>query len=68
MRELRIMNSIGADNGGITPAYAGTTSPQNKAPLLSGDHPRLRGNYCDRIGTRLLRSGSPPLTRELLLL
>ena len=52
--------------GRITPAHAGTTLPD--APSLSGleDHPRSRGDYLCPKFFRSVISGSPPLTRGLL--
>ena len=67
-RELRYLDLVLVLVSGITPAYAGTTAIQSGSGGYGQDHPRLRGNYA--VGHFFKReiSGSPPLTRELLLI
>ena len=50
---------------GITPAYAGTTDFDFATPVVSEDHPRLRGDYENYIYGNSDGTGSPPLTRGL---
>ena len=50
----------------ITPAYAGTTAERFDLQGSHRDHPRLRGNYPANFPYSLIITGSPPLTRELL--
>ena len=52
----------------ITPAYAGTTKIDNSTQWMVRDHPRLRGNYHLNAPIPANNSGSPPLTRELLII
>ena len=57
----------GCGQGGIIPALAGNT-PLALAHLSHArDHPRSRGEYWGIISTRLLRLGSSPLSRGILL-
>ncbi len=58
LRRLALLQSEG-----ITPAYAGKSSPASLAGNFPWDHPRLRGEkgFCRRLGRRHL--GSPPPTR-----
>ena len=51
---------------GITPAYAGNTIKFFMIFLLSGDHPRLRGEHFGTICRKTTCGGSPPLTRGTL--
>ena len=67
-RELRLLSAVFECAAGITPAYAGTTDPAMKKCPGYRDHPRLRGNYCLSSLAGVNIRGSPPLTRELLLL
>ena len=52
----------------ITPAYAGTTNRSCDNNLRFKDHPRLRGNYTKVHCRGKSNIGSPPLTRELLVI
>ena len=65
-RELPLPSVSTGGFVGITPAYAGTTYFFSLILRLNRDHPRLRGNYQSTLYLPLLKSGSPPLTRELL--
>ena len=49
--------------GGITPAYAGNTSPLEIAKFESEDHPRLRGEHQKCYDVEEIEIGSPPPTR-----
>ena len=49
---------------GITPAYAGKTTPDEIAVEKKKDHPRLRGKDKEQTMGNTIRVGSPPLTRE----
>ena len=48
---------------GITPAYAGNTIPAFSIFPSSWDHPRIRGEHCQALGTSRGPMGSPPHTR-----
>ena len=50
----------------ITPACAGNTIKKRHCPTAPGDHPRLRGEYQQRVWNSMTRSGSPPLARGIL--
>ena len=50
---------------GIIPALAGNTGSVVKSRLVSGDHPRSRGEYSYRIAQQLLPGGSSPLSRRI---
>ena len=50
----------------ITPAYAGNTSKKVLNVLVTGDHPRLRGEHFCMFPIFLFRLGSPPPTRGTL--
>ena len=67
-RELRNHKAPTQQQTRITPAYAGTTANMTNGAPRKEDHPRLRGNYCRYKCFRRYRQGSPPLTRELVLL
>ena len=49
----------------IIPALAGNTGSVVKSRLVSGDHPRSRGEYSYRIAQQLLPGGSSPLSRGI---
>ena len=49
---------------GITPAYAGKTILGIYIQQTQRDHPRLRGKDGTSYWQRVIRQGSPPLTRE----
>ena len=48
---------------GITPAYAGKRDAPLSFARCGRDHPRLRGEKYAITRSRLMRAGSPPLTR-----
>ena len=50
-------------NGGIIPAYAGSTTNEPRNGLTGPDHPRLRGVDADALGVSRQTVGSSPLTR-----
>ena len=64
-RELLLYRLRHSSKIGITPAYAGTMQSSLSLYCLPRDHPRLRGNYAEKVCRRTLPTGSPPLTREL---
>ena len=49
----------------ITPACAGNTNPPMITPMVSRDHPRLRGEYDGWVETIERGAGSPPLARGI---
>ena len=51
---------------GITPAYAGNTTPFDRSIGYSRDHPRIRGKHLDEYHQHKTDEGSPPHTRETL--
>ncbi len=51
---------------GITPAYAGSTSPVSVFTTAPQDHPRVRGEHFDQQDLISVTSGSPPRTRGAL--
>ena len=51
----------------ITPACAGSTKARSEYSILSEDHPRLRGEYCNAYHVNDLNEGSPPLARGVLI-
>ena len=53
--------NVGSD--GITPAYAGKSGNHKVTSRKYRDHPRLRGEKYVPITSRIMRPGSPPLTR-----
>ena len=55
-------------SGGITPAYAGTTVRGLPARKSRQDHPRIRGNHIETPLSTMVEAGSPPHTREPLIL
>ena len=55
-----------SDARGITPACAGNTYLYISDENISGDHPRLRGEYAILWHNGLYSSGSPPLARGIL--
>ena len=63
-----IPNSIWTSgrSGGIIPALAGNTHSVIANAFARWDHPRSRGEYCDRLPGRDLLSGSSPLSRGIL--
>ena len=63
-----ILSNIGAYavGTGITPACAGNTSSFVSTARMLGDHPRLRGEYSDKILGSSPSVGSPPLARGIL--
>ena len=62
-----ILSNIGAYavGTGITPACAGNTSSFVSTARMLGDHPRLRGEYSDKILGSSPSVGSPPLARGI---
>ena len=50
---------------GITPACAGNTRIEIASALHKRDHPRLRGEYPEKMGNSALLEGSPPLARGI---
>ena len=67
-RELQRQSRLYKFKHRITPTYAGTTVPNRSFRDLRRDHPRLRGNYSPTCLFASSDAGSPPLTRELLIL
>ena len=67
-REPLLLASSSASPMGITPAHAGTTFLGDYAWKKAGDHPRSRGNHTPRRVPANSIPGSPPLTREPLIL
>ena len=55
--------TVRRDRAGITPAYAGKSSPMKSAKRYRRDHPRLRGEKPVLLGLPATQGGSPPLTR-----
>ena len=51
------------DDGGIIPAYAGSTRPPSLRALLLGDHPRVRGEHPRATDKEIRIAGSSPRTR-----
>ena len=51
-------------SGGITPAYAGSTSALISALQGAWDHPRIRGKHMVNGAYKYTVEGSPPHTRE----
>ena len=47
-RGARIVKADQASATRITPACAGSTTAAIGSGIMSGDHPRLRGEYCNR--------------------
>ena len=47
----------------ISPAYAGSTPPQELESHPLGDHPRIRGEHCESYGRERTGAGSSPHTR-----
>ena len=47
----------------ITPAYAGNTLTMHWLLISQRDHPRLRGEHLELIGSNNINVGSPPPTR-----
>ena len=47
----------------ITPAYAGKSPVKRFTMINQPDHPRLRGEKCERLDIKESLLGSPPLTR-----
>ena len=62
---LSSINSI-VSGYGITPACAGNTKIADGNVAATEDHPRLRGEYQQRVWNSMTRSGSPPLARGIL--
>ena len=58
-----IFKDAGGKELRITPACAGKSPARSAAPLLFGDHPRLRGEKAGGGGRRRALAGSPPLAR-----
>ena len=56
-----------ADNRGIIPAYAGSTSPVSQARRSRRDHPRIRGEHCSCVSVGVAPMGSSPHTRGALI-
>ena len=66
-REQLILGIVTVITTRITPARAGTTSPEIIAGIQPGDHPRSRGNNNRKTESRRGGAGSPPLAREQLI-
>ena len=64
-RGIRIILNARHNRLGITPACAGNTIKKRHCPTAPGDHPRLRGEYQQRVWNSMTRSGSPPLARGI---
>ena len=65
-RGIRMILNARHNRLGITPACAGNTIKKRHCPTAPGDHPRLRGEYQQRVWNSMTRSGSPPLARGIL--
>ena len=65
-RGLRMLLFTVGGARGIIPARAGFTAPPRIVLLPSQDHPRSRGVYRLTSGTTIVRKGSSPLARGLL--
>ena len=50
-------------NGGIIPAYAGSTSPECLSTFLCRDHPRVCGEHVLMMNPSLFSMGSSPRMR-----
>ena len=53
----------GEREGGIIPAYAGSTRPRSPSRRCTGDHPRIRGEHPPIITSTVPSSGSSPHAR-----
>lgn len=49
----------------LAPAYAGNTVPTLKMVTLLGTHPRLHGEYAQRMSADTIPTDSPPLARGI---
>ena len=59
-------NRVSRHDGGLIPAYAGSTVVVRRATCVSAAHPRLRGEHVMRCFTVPHAPGSSPLTRGAL--
>ena len=66
-RGLRSHYSMRCPGDGIIPARAGFTWDVRACDAGVADHPRSRGVYHDKQGRKILKAGSSPLARGLLL-
>ena len=55
-----------AGRSGIIPAYAGSTSSPTMSTSCAWDHPRIRGEHCEKRHIFYRHSGSSPHTRGAL--
>ena len=62
-RGVHNTNKITLINNRITPACAGSTIFLETVGIITQDHPRLRGEYCDYLASYKDELGSPPLAR-----
>ena len=54
---------LGAGQGGIIPAYAGSTRRDDRRPPCGLDHPRIRGEHSNAVRRPSITPGSSPHTR-----
>ena len=52
-------------SNGFTPAYAGNTLENCKIETVAQVHPRIRGEYSDKLSIASRLQGSPPHTRGI---
>ncbi len=67
-RETPLLTTFLTDPGRITPAYAGNTISYSVFNGSYRDHPRIRGKHYISLTCCQVDAGSPPHTRETLLL
>ena len=63
MRGRHLVGGVRRDAVGLTPAYAGKTSPVGAATGMSGAHPRVCGEDLIASGIAAISPGSPPRMR-----
>ena len=63
MRGPQLNHRLLERKGGITPAYAGTTTCASWRGYTSKDHPRLCGDHPKKELIKMKLKGSPPLMR-----
>ena len=64
MRETRLQAVNSKHSTGITPAYAGNTSPVVAISSSIKDHPRVCGKHSYSLSRYFATKGSPPRMRE----
>ena len=64
-RGIRIYDLIISEEIGITPACAGNTNGDNISFGVTGDHPRMRGEYHQFFVKLIFVEGSPPHARGI---